>query len=161
MKNLNIGKNYIGYYKSEIGFVKVIGTADSILYVSFVDEAESIDNTDFSPCVKDCLEQLDEYFKGKRKEFSLKLELQGTDFQKKIWNQLLKVPFGETASYKDIAIAIGKDNAYRAVGSANKENKIAIIIPCHRIIKHNGEIGNYGGGVWRKKWLLKYEKSFI
>jgi methylated-DNA-[protein]-cysteine S-methyltransferase len=101
--------------------------------------------------------QLDEYFEGKRKKFDLLLEPMGTDFQKKVWKHLVKVPFGKTASYLDVAMALGEMKATRAVGSANGRNPIVIIIPCHRVIGSNGSLTGYGGGMWRKEWLLKHE----
>jgi methylated-DNA-[protein]-cysteine S-methyltransferase len=102
---------------------------------------------------------LDEYFKGKRQNFSLELQLEGTDFQKKVWEQLQKIPYGETASYKDVAVAIGNEKAVRAVGGANGMNNIAIIIPCHRVIGADGNLVGFGGGLWRKVWLLNHEKQ--
>jgi methylated-DNA-[protein]-cysteine S-methyltransferase len=87
--------------------------------------------------------------------------LQGTDFQKKVWRRLIKIPFGKTVSYKDIAVRIGNIRAVRAVGNANNKNSIAIIVPCHRVIGSNGSLVGYGGGLWRKKWLLKHEKNLL
>lgn len=104
--------------------------------------------------------ELNEYFEGKRKEFSVALDLQGTDFRKLVWNQLLKVPYGEARSYKDQAIAMNKLTAIRAIASANGANKIEIIVPCHRIIGTNGNLTGYAGGLDRKKWLLDLEKNY-
>lgn len=104
-----------------------------------------------------CMEQLDEYFKGTRKLFTVPLELNGTEFRKAVWQQLLKIPYGETASYKDIAVAVHNQKAVRAVGGANHNNPISIIVPCHRIIGSNGDLTGYGGELWRKKWLLEHE----
>jgi len=108
--------------------------------------------------LKECVQQLNEYFAGDRKEFSIKLQLEGTNFQKKVWNQLMKIPYGKTASYKEVAAAIKNEKAVRAVGSANGRNNIAIIIPCHRVIAHDGTLGGYGGGLWKKEWLLDHEQ---
>jgi AraC family transcriptional regulator of adaptative response/methylated-DNA-[protein]-cysteine methyltransferase len=104
--------------------------------------------------------QLKEYFKGKRKEFSLLLVTPGTEFQKAAWNELLKIPFGSTRSYHEQAKAIKKPGAIRAVAHANASNRIAIIIPCHRVIGSDGTLVGYGGGLKRKKWLLDHEKKF-
>jgi O-6-methylguanine DNA methyltransferase len=101
--------------------------------------------------------QLKEYFSGKRKEFTIPLILIGTDFQKKVWQELLKIPYGQTISYKKEAINIGNPKAYRAVANANGKNKISIIIPCHRVIAHNGLLGGYSGGLDRKQYLLDLE----
>jgi methylated-DNA-[protein]-cysteine S-methyltransferase len=107
--------------------------------------------------VKEGIRQLDEYFKGARKSFSLKLLLKGTPFQKLVWQRLKKIPYGKLASYGDVARAIGRPNAYRAVGNANNKNPIPIIIPCHRVIGSDGKLVGYGSGLWRKEWLLNHE----
>jgi AraC family transcriptional regulator of adaptative response/methylated-DNA-[protein]-cysteine methyltransferase len=103
--------------------------------------------------------QLSEYFEAKRKTFDLPLVMTGTDFQKEVWNELMKIPYGSTRSYKEQSIAINKLDAIRAVAGANGNNKIAIIIPCHRVIGEDGSLTGYGGGLWRKKWLLDLEKG--
>jgi AraC family transcriptional regulator of adaptative response/methylated-DNA-[protein]-cysteine methyltransferase len=103
--------------------------------------------------------QLTEYFEGKRKEFDLPLLLLGTDFQKEVWNELLKIPYGTTRSYKQQSIALNKLDAIRAVAGANGTNRIAVIIPCHRVIGEDGSLIGYGGGLWRKKWLLDLENG--
>ncbi|NUM59755.1 MAG: methylated-DNA--[protein]-cysteine S-methyltransferase [Bdellovibrionaceae bacterium] len=103
--------------------------------------------------------QLNEFFSGTRKTFDLPLDPEGTLFQKKVWKQLSRIPFGTTKSYKDIATAINNAKAYRAVGSANGKNPICIIIPCHRVIAADGSIGGYSGGLHYKKKLLKMEAS--
>lgn len=109
--------------------------------------------------IKNCCEQLDEYFHGKRTEFSIPYITNGTSFQKDVWQALICIPYGKTASYEDIAKLIRRERAVRAVGNANGKNKLNIIIPCHRIIGKNGKLTGYGGGVWRKKWLLEHEQS--
>ncbi len=106
-------------------------------------------------------QELNAYFEGKLKEFKTPLFLLGSPFQKRVWEELLKIPFGETRSYADIARAIGKPTAFRAVANANGANRMAIVIPCHRVINTNGDLGGYGGGVGRKKRLLTYEKQGV
>ncbi len=86
--------------------------------------------------------------------------LEGTAFQKKVWRELQKIPYGQTATYKEIARAVGREGAGRAVGQANHFNKIAIVIPCHRVVGSGGSLVGYGGGLWRKKWLLRHEQKF-
>ena len=119
-----------------------------------------------SPLTKKCSQQLEEYFNGKRKEFNIKLDIRGTEFQKQCWETLLEVPYGKTISYSDEAKMIGNDKAVRAVGSANGKNCIPIIIPCHRIISKDGKLGGYSGGeggnkgIEIKKYLLELEKNF-
>jgi len=103
--------------------------------------------------------ELTEYFAGKRKQFSIKLFYPGTAFEEKVWKVLLTIPYGSTVSYEDIAKTIGSPGASRAVGRANGFNRISIVIPCHRVINKNGELGGYGGGLWRKKTLLSLEKE--
>lgn len=104
--------------------------------------------------------QLSEYFSGERKDFTLPLHPEGTDFQKSVWQELLKIPYGTTRSYADQSKALGIPEAIRAVANANAMNRIAIIIPCHRVIGSNGRLTGYAGGLKRKKWLLDHEKSF-
>ena len=150
-------KTYTAYYNSKIGLIEVTGTETGILAVSFVETATGKPAESHS-YVQACVTQLDEYFGGARQEFSVNLILQGTDFQKQVWQQLLKIPFGQTVSYLDIATALGKPSACRAVGSANGKNPISILIPCHRVLGTAGKLIGYGGGLWRKEWLLRHEK---
>jgi len=103
------------------------------------------------------LRELDEYFAGKRREFSFPLDLRGTEFQVACWRALLAIPFGETRSYADIARAVGKPNAFRAVGMANNRNPVAIVVPCHRVIASDGTLCGYGGGLELKRKLLELE----
>lgn len=103
--------------------------------------------------------QLAEYFAGKRREFDLPLVYPGTSFQQKVWQQLLQIPYGETISYQELARRVGDENASRAVGTANGCNRLAVIIPCHRVVNKSGNLGGYGGGLHRKSWLLKLERG--
>lgn len=102
--------------------------------------------------------QLQEYFAGERKEFDLKLNPEGTDFQKKVWELLLEVPFGTTTSYLELSKRFGNTKAIRAVAAANGKNPLWILVPCHRIIGSDGSLTGYAGGLWRKKWLLEHEQ---
>jgi AraC family transcriptional regulator of adaptative response/methylated-DNA-[protein]-cysteine methyltransferase len=104
--------------------------------------------------------QINEYFNGERKEFDLPLHLIGTPFQKRVWEGLMTIPFGDTRSYKEQSIFLGDVKAIRAVAGANGENGIAIIVPCHRVVGANGSLVGYGGGLWRKKWLLAHELKY-
>jgi AraC family transcriptional regulator of adaptative response/methylated-DNA-[protein]-cysteine methyltransferase len=108
---------------------------------------------------EDLGKQLSEYFEGKRKEFAIPLVLAGTPFQQQVWRELQKIPYGSTRSYKEQSMALNNLGAIRAVGTANGANRIAILIPCHRVIGENGKLTGYGGGLWRKKWLLDLEKG--
>ncbi len=102
-------------------------------------------------------QQLDEYFAGRRREFAMPLDLRGTDFQRECWEQLLSIPYGETRSYGEIARAVGRPNAYRAVGQSNHHNPVAIIVPCHRVLAGGKALGGYGGGLPTKAFLLRLE----
>ena len=102
--------------------------------------------------------ELVEYFAGERREFSVPLEIVGSTFQRRVWQELRVIPYGETRSYEDIAISVGSPKAVRAVGTANGSNRIAIVIPCHRVINKGGKLGGYGGGLDRKKYLLELER---
>lgn len=145
----------------DCGVLEIIGTEEAISSIMFAEQDIVVHSlTEVTPAVlKDCYVQMDEYFKGKRREFSFPYTSIGTDFQKSVWNALTTVPYGETGTYKDIAIAIGNEKAIRAVGSANGKNKLSIVIPCHRIIGTNGKLTGYAGGLWRKEWLLEHEKG--
>ncbi len=105
--------------------------------------------------------ELNEYFKGQRKVFETPIFPNGTIFQKKVWNQLRKIPYGQTCSYLDLAKAVGKPRAFRAAASANGANSFPIVIPCHRVINSNGALGGYSSGLERKKWLLALEKMMM
>lgn len=113
-----------------------------------------------TPLIKKCILQLNEYFEGKRKDFDLPLKPSGTAFQLKDWATLQKIPYGKTCSYKDIAIAIGNEKACRAVGMANHNNPISIVIPCHRVVGADGSLTGYGGGLHIKKYLLELEQKY-
>lgn len=144
------------YYRTPIGTAEIIGNEDGIQSISMLNE-EIETTTNIPSSLLDCVTQLDEYFAGKRSEFSLKLNPQGTDFQKKVWNELLNIPFGKTRTYLEQTKQIGDPKAIRAVASANGKNPIGIIIPCHRVIGSDGSLTGYAGGIWRKKWLLDHE----
>jgi len=147
------------YYNSPMGTIKLICSDEFLQEVHFVKE-EGENPKNLSKIVSTCKEQLDEYFAGRLKKFSIPLEfVQGTDFQKKVWEVLQSIPYGQTRSYQDIAIQIGNPKAVRAVGGANNKNPIAIIVPCHRVIGKSGKLVGYAGGVEKKEMLLKLEKG--
>jgi len=144
------------YYKTPIGIAKIVGDKNGICAVTVLVETIEI-NEEIPNCLKDCVQQLDEYFKGNRTTFNLKLNPKGTDFQQKVWSELLQVPYGKTRTYMEQSKILGDVKAIRAVASANGKNPLWIIIPCHRIIGSNGSLTGYAGGIWRKKWLLEHE----
>lgn len=144
------------YYLSPVGTIEIVGTPDGISALNFV-ETEGEGDSEIPDCLRTCFQQLDEYFSGKRRHFTVTLALAGTDFQKAVWGQLEQIPYGKVVSYRDVARSIGKPAASRAVGNANGTNPIPIIIPCHRVIGSDGSLAGYSSGVWRKEWLLNHE----
>ncbi|ALC87178.1 cysteine methyltransferase [Bacillus sp. FJAT-22090] len=154
-------KKYRLDYESPIGIIEIIGTREVINSILFSEEdnKENSLQAETPPLLTECYNQLDEYFRGLRQEFTFPYQFEGTDFQKTVWNDLTKISYANAVSYKDIAISIGNEKAIRAVGRANGKNKLSIVIPCHRIIGSTGKLTGYAGGLWRKEWLLKHEKS--
>jgi methylated-DNA-[protein]-cysteine S-methyltransferase len=148
--------NQTAYYKTPVGTAKIVGDKKGISAVTVIDDNVET-SIEIPENLKDCVQQLDEYFKGARTAFNLKLNPKGTDFQKRVWNELLLVPYGKTRSYLEQSKKLGDTKAIRAVASANGKNPIWIIIPCHRIIGSDGSLTGYAGGIWRKKWLLEHE----
>ena len=151
-------RTYTTCYRSEIGPFEIVGTDKGIMTIRFNTDPLVIDNN-LPASMTECLRQLEEYFKGRRQKFDVPLLLEGTDFQKAVWRQLKKIPYGQTASYGDVARAIGRPRAFRAVGNANNKNPVPLIIPCHRVIGSDGKLVGFGGGIWCKQWLLDHESS--
>jgi methylated-DNA-[protein]-cysteine S-methyltransferase len=151
---------YKAYYPSPIGTLEILTDSDSILQISFTEQEEDVPAGDAPEILKTVLRQLEEYFQGSRKSFDLKLNAKGTEFQQRVWQQLIQVPYGSTACYGDIAAAVGNQKASRAVGGANNKNRIPILIPCHRILGADGSMTGYAGGIWRKEWLLQHEREY-
>lgn len=149
-------KSNKGYYLSAIGTIEVVGSDDEITSVQFVEE-NPVNPNSCSDIIQRCILQLDEYFKGKRVGFDNLFQLNGTEFQKEIFRGLLKIPFGKTISYSELARRIDRPDAVRAVGNVNSKNSILLLLPCHRVVGSNGALVGYAGGLWRKKWLLEHE----
>lgn len=145
------------YYESKIGLIELAATEQGISGLIFAESA-MVESTDH-PLLNEGLRQLTAYFEEGRSQFDLPLDLQGTTFQQQVWQHLLTIPYGQTISYLDIARALNNEKAIRAVGQANGRNPVSIIVPCHRVIGHNGKLTGYGGGLWRKKWLLQHEQA--
>lgn len=150
-------KLYYGYYESPIGNLRIVVEENSLVALDFMEDEKK--QSDEHTYINEVKKQLDEYFKGKRKLFDLKIKINGTDFQSKVWNELAKIPYGETISYKELATRIGNDKACRAVGNANNKNKISIVIPCHRVVGSSQKLVGYAGGIEKKKWLINHEKK--
>jgi AraC family transcriptional regulator of adaptative response/methylated-DNA-[protein]-cysteine methyltransferase len=158
--------------KSPLGILTAFSTDDGICLLSFDNDKDSgkeysILEKHFGPVcegtnrhLKTLIHELDEYFRGTLKEFSVPLVTSGTAFQESVWKELMNIKYGETRSYLEQSIALGKPESIRAVANANGMNRISIVIPCHRVIGSNGSLTGYGGGLERKKWLLEHEKRY-
>ncbi len=155
----------IVYYQSPIGVLEIRSTGSAISDVLFINswKGAKINEKELSfikpksPVIKSCTKQLDEYFAGKRTAFAVQTLQVGTPFQQTVWAELCNIPYGRTISYLELSKRIGHVKAIRAVGTANGNNSISIIIPCHRVIGIHGDLVGYGGDLWRKKWLLEHE----
>src|SRR5690606_4561178 len=145
------------YIETPIGIAAVKGDENGVVSISVLDGKNPDPTKEIPSFLREAATQLQEYFSGKRIEFSIKLNPQGTDFQKSVWNELLKIPYGKTISYLDLSKRLGDVKAIRAAASANGKNPLWIVIPCHRVIGTNGSLTGYAGGLWRKKWLLEHE----
>ena len=145
----------IAYYLSPVGELVIESEENKIVAAKFLKDSKQTESS--TPVIQQCIEELNEYFYNGRKFFSVELELRGTDFQKKVWNALLNIPFGKTVSYSGLAMATGDLKSVRAVGLANGQNPIPIIVPCHRVIGKDGNLVGYGGGLDKKEWLLRHE----
>ena len=143
------------YIKTPLGIAKILGDENGVSVISVLDEVEV---SSIIPIVlQEAVSQLNDYFEGKRTDFTFKLNPSGTKFQQKVWKELLKIPFGKTMSYLELSKKLGDVKAIRAVASANGKNPLWIVVPCHRVIGTDGSLTGYAGGLWRKKWLLEHE----
>ncbi|HYC84355.1 MAG TPA: methylated-DNA--[protein]-cysteine S-methyltransferase [Chryseosolibacter sp.] len=146
------------YWNSPVGPLVIESRGDAITAVGFL-KTEKLESFP-SPVVDQCLTELDEYFFKGRKFFNIELQFQGSEFQKRVWSELQNIPYGRTISYQELATRLGDPNLVRAVGLANGQNPIAIVVPCHRVIGANGDLVGYGGGLDKKEWLLNHEGAF-
>jgi methylated-DNA-[protein]-cysteine S-methyltransferase len=154
--------NFFYFYKmktafinSPLGITKIEGDENGITIISVL--SEGVVSVEIPSELKEVVFQLNEYFDGKRTNFTFKLNPKGTDFQQKVWQELLNIPFGKTMSYLELSKKLGDVKAIRAVASANGKNPLWIVVPCHRVIGTDGSLTGYAGGLWRKKWLLEHE----
>jgi methylated-DNA-[protein]-cysteine S-methyltransferase len=143
------------YIKTPLGIAKIVGDDYGISEISVSDEGNS--SIIIPTSLQESVSQLNEYFEGRRSNFTFKLNPFGTEFQKKVWQALLEIPFGKTMSYLELSKKLGDVKAIRAVASANGKNPLWIVIPCHRVIGTDGSLTGYACGLWRKKWLLEHE----
>jgi methylated-DNA-[protein]-cysteine S-methyltransferase len=149
---------YFSYYNSPIGILEVVADEQAILVIDFVKIQKPNNN---NALTKKCVVELKEYFSGKRKVFSVPYKLSGTIFQNEVYRSLIKIPYGNIISYGDLAKMIARPKAARAIGQAVNKNKIAIIVPCHRVLGSTGKLVGYASGIHRKKSLLALEKKYF
>lgn len=162
------------FYTSPIGKIVVVATDEYLMYLDFIEDDDDLNfvledisilfssplNNFSNSIISNTLNELDEYFKGSLKNFNIPTKTFGTTFQKQAWNELCNIPYGETISYKEQATRLNNPKAMRAVGGANGKNKIAIVIPCHRVVGADNSLTGFASGIWRKKWLLDHEEKF-
>ena len=148
---------YYDFLESPMGLIKITTSESALVSLSLITQADIIATPNIITDL--CKTQLNEYFMNQRREFTLPLEFNGTKFQKSVWNELLKIPYGKTASYKDVAVSLGNPNASRAVGGAVNKNPLFIVVPCHRVIGSNGSLVGFALGIDKKTYLLDIEKN--
>lgn len=144
-----------GTIATPVGALRWAGDGVRLLRAWFDESGDE----DFGAANEQIARQLQEYFDGNRRVFEIELQLEGTEFQRAVWAEVARIPFGETRSYLDIANALGDSNLVRAVGAANGANPVAVVIPCHRVVGSDGSLTGYAGGLHRKKWLLDHESE--
>lgn len=145
-------------FESPVGFLILKSNGESVTEISFAEN--EIQEQHLCEVLEKCKVQLERYFSGELMNFDLPLAPEGTDFQQKVWAELLKIPYGETITYMDMAVRLGDPKCIRAAGTANGKNPIAIVIPCHRVIGAGNKLTGYAGGIWRKKMLLELEMKY-
>jgi methylated-DNA-[protein]-cysteine S-methyltransferase len=147
---------HTAHFPTPLGTCLIEGDELGISKIHVLDDAVA-PTPEIPEPLQEAVMQLQEYFAGNRKAFTFQLNPKGTDFQKKVWQALIEIPFGKTVSYHALSIQLGDAKAIRAVASANGKNPLWIVVPCHRVIGSNGKLTGYAGGLWRKKWLLEHE----
>lgn len=152
----------IAYMESPLGIIRVEAVDDQITRIAYEDDLRKLPKFAAPTGVlKTALKQLDEYFKGKRREFEFKYRVAGTEFQCNVWEKLLEIPYARVVTYWDVDEVLGGHKAYRAVGSACGKNPLPILLPCHRVLASDGGLGGYTGGLDRKEWLLEHEADVL
>ncbi|MGH1439172.1 MAG: methylated-DNA--[protein]-cysteine S-methyltransferase [Cellvibrionaceae bacterium] len=152
---MSLTTHYLDYLKTPIGIVEIRASEQGVTHLIFVEEKSA--KVSMSSIIQQCKKELREYFDGHRTKFTVPLDADGTEFQQSVWACLLRIPFGQSASYSDLAKQMKNPKAVRAVGAANGRNPISIIVPCHRVIGHDGSLTGYAWGLERKQWLLEHE----
>ncbi|RYZ78692.1 MAG: methylated-DNA--[protein]-cysteine S-methyltransferase [Proteobacteria bacterium] len=146
----------IAHIRTPLGIARITGDENGVSGISIVDSNNETSD-EIPTCLTHATAELSEYFAGKRRDFTFKMNPSGTHFQQSVWQELLRIPFGSTVSYMDLAKRLGDAKAIRAVASANAKNPLWVAVPCHRVIGANGALTGYAGGLWRKKWLIEHE----
>ena len=155
-----MNETYSTYYRSPVGILKIAGTDNYISEVSFIDDASNMEEPQSDHyLLNKCVEEFIEYFNGKRLSFDIPVYQKGTDFQTRVWSELLNINFGKTISYMTLAKRLGNPDCIRAAAGSNGKNKICIIVPCHRVVGSNQQLVGFSGGLWRKRWLLEHENK--
>lgn len=144
------------YITTPLGTAEIIGSEAGVSTIHVHDQ-EMAPSTEIASCLQQAVTELSEYFQKKRTGFTFPINPTGTEFQKRVWQELSKIPFGTTISYADLTQKLGDMKAIRAVASANGRNPLWIVVPCHRVIGSDGSLTGYAGGLWRKKWLMEHE----
>ena len=150
---------YHGYCLTKVGWLEITGDRQNVFSINFLKGRGLRKKSKSHPALSKFLKEIREYFNGTRKKFSFRFRQKGTDFQERVWNEIKKIPYGRVWSYKELARTVGNEKAARAVGTAAGQNKIPVVVPCHRVVGHRGDPGGYTGGVRIKAWLLKHEKT--
>ena len=153
------GEIAVGYYTSPVGLIEICGTHEAVtsLRLGAMRQYGVIAND----VVEGAIEQIKAYFSGGRRVFDLPIVLAGTAFQHRVWEQILDIPYGQTRSYSEVARALEKPRAVRAVGAAAGQNPISLVVPCHRVVGSHGDLVGYSAGLWRKEWLLQHEGALL
>ncbi len=149
------------YFDSKIGWLLLTASNDALQSIRFLETEPNIYNNTANKITKRVIGELTAYFEGTRNQFTINLEPEGSDFQKSVWKQLLQIPYGQTITYGELAEKLGDPNKVRAVGRANAQNPIPVIIPCHRVIGADNKLVGYAGGISRKRYLLKHEGALL
>lgn len=151
----------IVYYRTPVGIAKITAEDDFITAITINDNDDEIIEDPKPAVLKLAIDQLAEYFAGKRKKFDLPIKQSGTDFQQQVWQQLLNIDYGTTVSYAQLSNQMKSPLAIRAIAAANGKNSLWIVVPCHRVIGSDGSLTGYAGGLWRKQWLLEHEATTL
>lgn len=151
---------HVAYFPSPLGLLEITGDEEGVSGLRFTDVRSHASNR-IHESLRECVYQLEEYFSGIRKDFGIRLNPQGTEFQQRVWKAVSEIPFGRTSTYGEIARQLGDPRSVRAVGTANGSNPVLLLIPCHRVIGSDGSMTGYNGGLHRKDWLLTHEKNIV